>query len=248
MPDKSSASVIAVLKQYATDHRLADTFEYLDIEWLRADAGSQFTAEEFAEYCRAQRINLTLAAPKKQNQNHLAERTWQTVHNTARSLLVHSRLPDTFAYHAIMYSTAIFNVLPVTGLTRADGNIATPHEMFLNLKPLLQDFRVFGCPVVCKKWTSEGGHENKQTERGMRGIFIGFSPQQKGFLIYTPGSRHIVISGDVIFDESFSTVTAATWQQHHDSLALHPLRELVTDPDTVGHCGRYGRSSRRGGK
>ena len=71
-----------------------------------------------------------------------------------------------------MYGVEIFNVLPVTGLTNATGDIATPYEMFLGRKPLLQDFRVFGCPVVCKKWTSEGGRDNKQTERGMRGIFI----------------------------------------------------------------------------
>ena len=113
--------------------------------------------------------------------------------------------------------------LPATGLTATDGNIATPHEMFFGRKPLFQDFWVFGCPVVCKKWTSEGGKDNEQTERGMRGIFIGFTSHQKGFLVYTPGSYQIMISGYLIFDESFSTAIVATWQQRHDSLALWPL-------------------------
>ncbi len=92
---------------------------------------------------------------------------------------------------------------------------------------------MFGCPVVCKKWTSEGGKDNEQTERGMRGIFIGFTSHQKGFLVYTPGSYQIMISGYLIFDESFSTAIVATWQQRHDSLALWPLHGMVSDPDTV---------------
>ena len=62
-----------------------------------------------------------------------------------------------------------------------------------------------------KKWTSEGGKDNKQTKRGMQGIFIGFKSHQKGFLVYTPVSHQIVISGDIIFGESFLNAIAATW-------------------------------------
>jgi len=40
------------------------------------------------------------ATPKKQCQNHLAERTWQTVSSIARTLLIHAWPPDTFWYHA----------------------------------------------------------------------------------------------------------------------------------------------------
>jgi hypothetical protein len=61
-----------------------------------------------------------------------------------------------------------------------------------------------------KKWTSEGGKDNKQTKRGMQGIFFGFKSHQKGFLVYTPGSQQMVISDDIIFGESFSTAIAAT--------------------------------------
>ena len=63
-------------------------------------------------------INLSLAAPKKQSQNHYAERTWQTVHSMAGTMQVHARLPDTYRYlfHAIRYASEVFAVLPVAGL------------------------------------------------------------------------------------------------------------------------------------
>ncbi len=76
---------------------------------------------EFQDFCRDKSINLSLAAPKKQAQNHFAECTWQTVNNMARSMIVHARLPDSFLYHAICYASAVFNILPVKGLVNEDG-------------------------------------------------------------------------------------------------------------------------------
>ncbi len=106
MPDKTTTSVISALRQYQADHRQpSGTFGYLDVQRIRADAGSQFTSDQFRDHCRTSGIQLVLAAPKKQHQNHLAERTWETVSNMGRSLLVHARLPDTFMYHALVYAT-----------------------------------------------------------------------------------------------------------------------------------------------
>jgi hypothetical protein len=46
-------------------------------------------------------------------------------------------------------------------------------------------------------------------------------------MIYNPGSRQIVTSEDVTFDEHFNTAIATTWQQHHDSLALRPVESYI---------------------
>ncbi len=93
----TTTSVINILWQYQADHRQASgNFGYLNIERICADAGSQFTADQFREHCCNSGIHLVLAAPKKRYQNHLAERTWQNVTTMGRSLLVHTWLPDTF--------------------------------------------------------------------------------------------------------------------------------------------------------
>jgi len=85
----------------------------------------------------------------------------------------------------------------------------------------------------------------KHTERGTRGIFIGFPPQsqrgifigfppnQKGYLIFHPGSRQILVSVDVLFDESFHAAIATTWQQYQDSFSLKPVASFVPDIDTT---------------
>jgi len=147
--------MITALQMYQAEHSPQGTYGYLDTTRIRADAGSQFTSTAFADYCITQGINLVLDAPRKQYQNHLAKRTWQTVTSTACSLLVHARLPDTFWYHALTYSTYIFNALPVRGLLDADTDVpSTPQELFFGTKPRISHLRIFGCPVIIRKWTS----------------------------------------------------------------------------------------------
>jgi hypothetical protein len=67
----------------------------------------------------------------------------------------------------------------------------------------------------------------------MRGIFIGFDTNKKGYLFYMPGSRYILSSADAIFDESFHSAIATTWQQHRDTLALQPTHIYIGDVTTV---------------
>ncbi len=91
---------------------------------------------------------------------------------------------------------------------------------------------------MVRKWNTPHNSQGKQTERGNRGIFIGFDSVHKGYLVYCPGSCHILTSEDVIFDESFVTAIALSWQHHRDSLALQPV--LSTIPlitDTLEHTG-----------
>jgi hypothetical protein len=147
----------------------------------------------------------------------------------ARSMIVHARLPDSFLYHAIRYASAVFNILPVKGLINKDGKSATPAEIFYGPKPCIGDFRVFGCPCVLKKWIThfDGKVLTKQTERGIRGIFIGFANNQKGFLVDLLSTRRITISADVLFDESFQTAIVTNWCQYQDSLAQQPELSFI---------------------
>jgi transposase InsO family protein len=84
--DKSSACMIDTLTCYQADHGHVGNYMYLDIARIRADSGTQFTSEEFREHFWKAGISLSLAAPKKQFQNHLAKRSWQTISTMARSL------------------------------------------------------------------------------------------------------------------------------------------------------------------
>jgi hypothetical protein len=155
-----------------------------------------------------------------------------------RSLLVHARLPDTFMYLALTYACLIFNVIPVRGLLNEEDIPATPHQLFFGKRPMVSRYHVFGCPTIARRWVTLSKSNGKQTERGTRGIFLGFHTNHKGYLIYSPGSHQIIISDDVIFDEHFSSAIATTWQQHQDSLALQPVHSFVPDiTTTLEHTG-----------
>jgi len=93
-------------------------------------------------------------------------------------------------------------------------------------------------PYHCTYWTPALNSNGKQTQRGIRGIFIGFVDNQKGYLVYSPASRQIYVSGDVTFDETFSSTIATTWRPHRDHLALRPVTShLPTISTTLEHTG-----------
>lgn len=104
-----------------------------------------------------------------------------------------------------------FNILPICRNTPAGEVPTTPYQLFHGTSPSISAFRVFGSPVVVKRRVTEMSSIGKQTERGTRGIFIGFPSNQKGYLIFCLGSRQILVSDDVIFDESFQAAIATTW-------------------------------------
>jgi hypothetical protein len=222
-------AVIAALKQYQAGHLLAQAYGVSDISHIHTDAGSQFTSDEFCQYCHDKIIHLVLAAPKKQYQNHLAEWSWQTISPMAHSLVAHAQLPDTFWYHALQYYMSIFNVLPVHRLLDEKDSASTPYEMFYKRKPNISRFCTFGCPTVIRCWVTKNNTNGKQTGWGTRGIFIGFDMNSKGYLMYAPGS----LSDDVVYDETFATAITATWQQHQDSLALRPVSSHIPDIDAT---------------
>jgi hypothetical protein len=238
LPDKTSNALITAIKQYTADHKRADMYGYVDLDRIRADAGSQFTSAEFPTFCREAGIQLVLAAPKKQYQNHLAKCTRQTISNIGCSLLVHACLPGTFMYHALTYACSIFNVLPVRGLMNKEETPATQHQLFFGRCPMISNYRIFGCPTMVQRWVTHNKSNRKQTERRTRGIFIGFHTNQKGYVIFSPGSCQIIISNDVIFDEGFASAVTTTWQQHKDSLTLKPINSHIPDvTTTLEHTG-----------
>jgi hypothetical protein len=106
----------------------------------------------------------------------------------------------------------VFNVLLVQHLINSDGEISTPFKLFCGQKLTITHYKVFGCLVVAKRWviSVDGNTTQHCTKRGIRGIFIGFPSDQKGYLVYLPGSRSLAVSGGVIFDETFYSTIATT--------------------------------------
>lgn len=84
-----------------------------------------------------------------------------------------------------------------------------PHMSCSWVKSLVSITFVFSVPpFVAKKWSTKQSSIGKQTECGIPGTFIGLDTNQKGYVLYAPGTRQIYISGNIIVDETFGTAIA----------------------------------------
>ena len=207
LPDKTAATTVKVLNNWRISMKVKGFDTCIHI---RSDAGTNFTSKEFKEYCSKENITLSVAAPKHQEQNGIVERGYGTASGMARSMLVHANLPKSFYGLALQYACKILRVLPAKGLVDSIGKPTTPYALIHGKKPRVSRYKVFGCPVVFKRYLPM--HNRKiiptfqQMQRGVRGIFVGFPEDQAGWLVYvdTPlQGSHLVVSQDVVFDQMF---------------------------------------------
>ena len=74
------------------------------------------------------------------------------------------------------------------------------------------------CPcVVCKAMAhveTKTLNMPHQAQKGLRGIFVGITEHQKGYLMYVPSTRKVISSYDVVFDEIFSSALSYTSQPY----------------------------------
>ena len=61
-----------------------------------------------------------------------------------------------------------------------------------------------------------------QAQKGFHGIFVGIPQHQKGYFVYVPGTRKVVFSYDVVFDESFSSALSYTSRPYAEAMAMRP--------------------------
>ena len=177
---------------------------------LRSDAGSNFTSQDFKDWCNKEYIKLSIAAPKHQEQNGFVERAYQTASRMARAMLIKAHLKIEFYILALMYACKILRVLPAKGLVDTEGNLTTTYAILHGRKPRVQRYKVFGCPAIFKRYApminGKIVTDFKQLQKGCRGIFVGFPDNQAGWLFFVEhkiGGSHLVISMDAVFDQHF---------------------------------------------
>ena len=127
------------------------------------------------------------------------EVTWRTLRTVAHALMVHARVPEVYVHFALMYTTDyIFPVLPIKDLINEDGNTTIPHKLGTGTKPSVSHLRVLFCSCVVRKATAHVETKTlnmrHQAQKGFRGIFVGITQHQKGYLVYVPSTRKVIFS------------------------------------------------------
>ncbi|MBE2321334.1 hypothetical protein DVA67_035795, partial [Solirubrobacter sp. CPCC 204708] len=129
---------------------------------------------------------------KTPQQNGVAERMNRTLVDKVRCMLSHSGLRKAFWGEALNYARHLVNRLPSTAL-----NGKTPLEVWSGNPATDYDhLHIFGCPAYFHVT------ESKLEPRAKKAVFLGFKEGVKGYRLWCPESKKIVMSRDVTFDES----------------------------------------------
>jgi len=163
------------------------------IKYLQSDNGREFCNEAFDSFLKMHGIQRRLTVPYTPEQNGVAERMNRTLIEMARCVLFQGKLDNSFWAEAVHSACYLRNRCASRSL-----NGRTPYEMWNDMKPQLGHLRTIGTEVyVLDKALGKG----KFDVRGEKGVLVGYSEQIKGYRVWIPTRRNIIVSRDVRFLE-----------------------------------------------
>lgn len=113
--------------------------------------------------------------------------------NMVRSMLSDKNIPKTFWPEAVNWTIYVLNRC----LTLAVKDV-TPEEAWSGVKPSVNHFRVFGC--IAHVHVPEA-RRTKLDSRSITCVLLGVSEESKGYRLFDPVTKKVVVSRDVIFEE-----------------------------------------------
>ena len=157
---------------------------------IRTDFDPKLIRSKVAEYIEQEmKTELQAAPPKRQHQNGLVERAWQTIVVQTRNWLTSQLLPSEFWYHGVKRAVEVGNILPTSHIKT---KITTPFEIVYGKKvDYRQLFPMFSCAYI-KQETEQGGrHKSKFKSQSLKCIIVGKDTKSDGFIFITlPPNKH----------------------------------------------------------
>lgn len=164
------------------------------IKCLKTDLGEEYTSTEFSEFCKEHGIQRQLTTAYTPQQNGVAESKNRTVMNMVRSMLSMRKVPRIFWAEAVNWTLYILNRCP----TLAVKNV-TPQEAWGGVKPSMEHLRVWGCLAHAHVPNEK---RRKLDDKSIKCVLLGFSEESKGYRLYNTSTKKIVVSRDVVFEET----------------------------------------------
>ncbi|XP_021309205.1 uncharacterized protein LOC110432736 [Sorghum bicolor] len=194
----------------------------LTVKAVQCDNGREFDNSTSRAFFLSHGVHLRMSCPYTSSQNGKAERMIRTTNDTLRTLLLQASLPTRFWAESLHTSTYLLNRLP-----SAACPAPTPHHALFGTPPRYDHLRVFGCACY-PNTTATAPH--KLAPRSTLCVFLGYSPDHKGYRCYDLTSRRVLISRHVVFDESifpFSTTTTPASTSELDLSSVFPTDPVV---------------------
>jgi hypothetical protein len=153
-----------------------------------------------------------------------------------RSMISAMEVPKSFWPEAVKWATYVMNRSPTFAVKDM-----TPEEAWSGSKPFVHHFRVFGCLAHVHV---PDAHRKKLDGKSIKCILLGVSEESKAYKLYDPVEKKIIVSRDVVFEESRSwnwnkrkTIVKSTEpvsdNEENDNIELEETNEEVDN----GHEG-----------
>ena len=192
------------------------------IKILRTDCGSEYTHNEFRNFCSNNGIFHQFTCPHTSQQNGIAERKHRHIVDIALTLISQSSLP--FQYWSYAFSTAVFLINRLPSINR---NSLSPWENIFGTSPNYSLFKSFGCACfpLLRPYS-----KHKFSLRSKECIFLGYASNSKGYLCLDPITSRFYISRHVKFNEHhfpFSSISSSSKNISHSSTSKPWLSTLL---------------------
>ncbi|KAB2626386.1 retrovirus-related Pol polyprotein from transposon TNT 1-94 [Pyrus ussuriensis x Pyrus communis] len=145
---------------------------------------------------------------------------------TIKNTMLHDRdMPYFLWAEAVHTAVYILNRCP----TKALGN-TTPFEAYSGRKLGIAHLRIFGslCYVHVPTETRQ-----KLDAKSVKGVFVGYATCEKGYRILDPCTNKLILSRDVVFDESM------TWNWKENSQSSTAATYIQDQPENVVGVNSY---------
>ncbi|GAU26636.1 hypothetical protein TSUD_102440 [Trifolium subterraneum] len=165
---------------------------------------------------------LQLTATYTPQQNGVSERKNRTLLNMVRSMLAGKNVPKRFWPEAVVWATYVINRSPTLSVKDM-----TPEEAWSSTKPSVSHFKVFGCIGYAHIPDTQ---RKKLDPKGIKCILLGVSEESKAYKLYDPLQKKIIISRDVVFDES----NGWNWDEKTKNQSPQVIEETISEHSDQG--------------
>jgi hypothetical protein len=182
------------------------------IKVLRSDNGGEYISQDFSDFCIEAGIKREYILPYNPQQNGVTERKNRSIVEAIKAMIHDQHLPMFLWAEASMTTVYVQNIIPNKTLRNM-----TPKEAFIEVKPEVGQFRIFGCPVYIHI------PKEKRTKLDLSSI-KGYSESSKADRIQ---QRQIEVSRDVTFEEEVAFMRS---RGSHMEIDSEKHEEMVPSP------------------
>ena len=179
------------------------------VRW-RTDKGSEYTWEEFRQYCLESDIIHEFAATNTPQQLGVSERVEGTLCAMAQFMLADSGFPSSMRGELSIVAEYLKNRTPQKAL-----KMATPIRMFYGEEAHLSPLRVIGIRTFVHMKDSR-----KLDAAAWEGKLCGYGEKSKSYQVWNPKIYRVVESRNIIFVEKFPHLLPVPSK-------FSPLQELI---------------------